>query len=795
MKKYLLVLLLSFSCFYALAHNNEDDDEAKKGTVTGTVLTSDGKAAVGVSIHISGTDKYTIADGSGHFGFKLLPGTYTLEASFVGYETTTATVTVQEKETVEVQMQLSVTKSQLKDVIVNASNSSYKINNASSTLRLDIPIIEVPQNIQEISSVALQDQQVTSMADGVIRNVSGATKLEHWSNYTRINMRGSRASEFRNGMNVTSNWGPVTADMSVVDRVEFVKGPAGFMMSNGEPSGIFNIVTKKPTGITKGEATIMFGSYDFYRAAMDLDGHLDKDNKLQYRLNVMGQSANSFQKYAFNDRVSIAPVLKYLVDDKTDITVEYLYQYNKSNDGGAPYIYSPNGYGDLPRDFTTEMPGLEPLEVKDQSLFLYLHHQINPDWKLTVQGAYMHATKVGTDLWPTSLDADGNMIRGIGTADALNNAKFGQVFLNGKAQTGSVRHRILGGIDLGDKDNYYDWGQSFEFDTPENPFNIYHPDYGIPANGLPAFDRSKGIKERAAINQTILSQSYSGIYLQDELGFFDNTLRLTLAGRYTYVKQSDYGSTYSAKKVTPRVGLSYSINHSFSVYGLFDQSFLPQQGILRGDISPKPQTGNNLEFGVKKDWFGGRWNTTVSAYRILKKGQLVADPDPSGGNENGKYSLQLGEAETKGVEVDIKGEILPGLNAVMNYAYTDAKVTEDIDPANIGKALSGFAKHVANGWLSYRLGDGVLKGFGISGGFTFMGNRSTWGWAAENQMDLPDYFRMDGGLSWKGKKLGVNLNVFNLLDKYLYSGAPYGTFYYYQVEAPRNFKLSFTYKF
>lgn len=789
------MLLLSIIGFYALAHNPGDEDDAKRGIIEGRVLTSDGQVAAGVTINLQGTDQYTISDEDGEFAFKVLPGVYVLVANFVGYEPAKVSVTVREKHTEHVLLHLSVTKNELKDVIVKSTRNSYKINHTSSTLRLDIPLIEIPQNIQEVSSVALADQQVTSMGDGAIRNVSGATKLEHWGDYTRINMRGSRASEFRNGMNVTSTWGPLTADMSVVDRLEFVKGPAGFMMSNGEPSGFFNVVTKKPTGITKGEASVMFGSYDFYRAAVDLDGHLDKDNKLQYRFNVMGQSANSFQKLGYNDRVTIAPVIKYQVDKKTDITAEYLYQYAKMQDGGAAYIYSPKGYGDLPRDFTTAFPGIEPMTIKDQSLFLYLHHQINADWKLTMQGAYLKMNKEGSDLWPNSVAANGDMIRGIALSDAINESKFGQVFLNGKVQTGTVQHRILVGLDLGDKENYYDWGQENILDTKEHPFNIYHPDNGIPVNGLPVFDRSKSLRERAAIAGTSLTQSYSGVYVQDELGFFDNTLRLTLAGRYTYVKQSDYGNVYDAKKVSPRVGLSYSIDHNTSVYGLFDQSFLPQSGLLRGNKAPKPQTGNNLEFGVKRDWFGGRWNTTLSAYRIFKNGQLVSDPDPSGGNENNIYSLQLGQTKTQGIELDINGEITKGLNAILNYAYTDSKVTDDIDPAKIGKPLTGFSKHVANGWLTYKFSKGALSGFGIASGFTFMGDRSTWSWAAENQKNLPDYFRMDGGLFWKGEKMSVNLNVNNLLDRYLYSGSPYSSFYYYQVEAPRNFKLSVAYRF
>jgi len=779
---------------YAMAHGNEDDD-AKRGTIEGVVLTSDGAAASGVSVSVENTNYNTVADETGEFEFKMLPGTYRVVANYVGYAPVSQEVTVEEKKTVHVTLRLSLTQSELKDVIVYSKRNSYKINHSSPTLRLDEPLLEVPQNIQEVSSVALADQGVTSFGDGAIRNVSGATKLEHWGDYTRVNMRGARASEFRNGMNVTSNWGPLTADMAVVDRIEFVKGPAGFMMSNGEPSGIFNIVTKKPTGVTKGEASVMVGSYDFYRGSIDLDGQLDKNNRLQYRFNIMGQSAGSFQKYSYSDRLTIAPVIKYLVDDKTDITVEYLYQYAKLPDGGAPYIYSPNGYGDLPRSSTTAFEGIEPNILKDQSLFLYLHHQFNTNWKLTVQGGYLNTTKRGSSLWPDSLHPNGDMYRAISIGDALNRSKFAQVFFNGKAQTGGVQHRIIVGLDLGDKDNYYDWSQNIKLDLGKDTFNIYNPGNGMPEAGLPEFDRSKDIMQRAAASASILSQSYTGLYLQDELGFFDNTLRLTLAGRYTYVKQSDYGTTYDAKKITPRVGLSYTVDPNTSVYALFDQSFLPQTGLLRGDKAPKPQTGNNLEVGVKRDWFGGRWNTTLSAYRILKNDQLVGDPDPSDGNEDLRYSLQIGQAKTQGVELDIRGEIVKGLNAILNYAYTDSKVTKDIDPTKVGGKLVGFSKQVSNGWLTYTIGKGQLKGFGIAAGYTFLGDRATWSWASENQKELPDYFRMDGGIFWKGEKMTVNLNVNNLLDKYLYSGAPYGSFYYYQVEPPRNYKLSISYRF
>ena len=47
------------------------------------------------------------------------------------------------------------------------------------------------------------------------------------------------------------------------------------------------------------------------------------------------------------------------------------------------------------------------------------------------------------------------------------------------------------------------------------------------------------------------------------LGFMENKVRLTLAGRYTYVKQSEWGGeAKSAKHFTPRVGFSVSLEQT-----------------------------------------------------------------------------------------------------------------------------------------------------------------------------------------------------------------------------------------
>jgi iron complex outermembrane receptor protein len=249
-------------------------------------------------------------------------------------------------------------------------------------------------------------------------------------------------------------------------------------------------------------------------------------------------------------------------------------------------------------------------------------------------------------------------------------------------------------------------------------------------------------------------------------------------------------------KFTPRVGLSVSISRQTAAYGLYDQTFIPQTGVLRSGETPKPITGNNVEFGIKKDWLEGRWNTTLAAYRIIKNNELSADPNSTPANP---YSLQLGQSITEGLELDLRGEILTGLSLVANYAYTDSRVSKEIEQFGalipVGTRIAGYAKHNANAWLSYKLTQGVLQGLGFSGGFSYLADRSTWSWGGNGREELPAYFKLDGGAYWEKNKIRVTANVFNILDEYLFSGAAYSDYYYWQTEAPRNLRFSIGYKF
>ncbi|WP_214229157.1 TonB-dependent receptor [Pedobacter sp. B4-66] len=793
-----------------------DNEDQRFGTVRGRITTSDGSIAPYVSVVLKGTSFGAISNEDGEYQIRKVPaGEYTIVVSAIGLYPKEKQVTVIGKSTVIADFSLNENLSELDMVQIDGHKKKFKVDKVSPSLRLQSSILEVPQSIKVVTSQLIADQQVFDIVDGVTRNVSGTIRTGHWdAQYANISTRGTSIPAFRNGMNLKMPWGPLADDAATIDRIEFVKGPSGFMMANGEPGGIYNIVTKKPTGENRSSVSLSGGGFNLGRAAVDLDGKLSKDGKLLFRLNLAAQTKGSYNKYNYTDKYIIAPVVSYQIDSNTLITAEYTTQRVEAQALGT-YGFSPKGYGDTPPSLFIGDPALDPNKLSDHNVTLYFNHKLNRDWKVNAQVAYVNYELKGGTPWPSKIAANGDMIRYLNISEELAINKNAQLSIQGELKTGPVLHRIMGGIDMG---NLKTWGdftggnQDIRL-TPLNGdqgiFNIYQPRYGIPAANIPIFDRSRSIQVRSGANTYATNLTYTGAYIQDELRFLEEKLRLTLAGRFTHaVTVGKTNATQISDNVfSPRVGLSYSITKDFSAYTLYDQSFLPQSGQdFYGKVF-KPVRGNNIEFGLKKDWFDGKWNATASIYKITKKNVLTPDLDHIDPAQN--WRVQLGEIESKGIEVDIAGEIVKGLNVVLNYAYTDARVTKDntTDPAKnlVGSRLANSVKHITNGWLSYRLKEegSIFNGFGLTGGYQLQLDRFTGSNAREP--NLPDYIRFDAGASYEKGKITISALVNNLLDRKLFTQGSYTklatetatavSYYTYIYEMPRNARVTIAYRF
>jgi iron complex outermembrane receptor protein len=226
---------------------------------------------------------------------------------------------------------------------------------------------------------------------------------------------------------------------------------------------------------------------------------------------------------------------------------------------------------------------------------------------------------------------------------------------------------------------------------------------------------------------------------------------------------------------------------------VFDESFIPKAGATFSGVPFKPITGNNKEIGIKKEWLNGRWTASAALYEITKNNELAPDP------QHQFFSLQLGQTKTRGLELDVRGQLLTGLEVTINYAYTDARVTNDTENKQVDKQIPGTDKHIANAWLSYRVPAGKAKGLGVSLGASHAAGRASWYAAYDRTVDpaMPNYTRFDAAASYQFGKFGVALNVNNLFNAALTSGGYYSwsKFYFWQAEATRNSRLSITYKF
>ncbi len=784
MKNLVLVVMLFFTALSLQAQSN--------GSISGTIVDRDGNPLSNANVYLQNTNYGTSSNKNGFYSISnIQPGTYALIVSDMGYKTfTSESIEINGDITLNIELQDDV--SALDDVVISgAGKSEYTEKNPSPSLKLQQDLNKIPQNIQVISGDLLEDQQVISMMENITRNVSGAQMIEHWGNFARINMRGFRIPPFRNGMNVLSTWGPMAEDMAMVEKIEVVKGPSAFMLSSGEPGGLYNVVTKKPTGVSRGEVGLTTGSYNTLRATLDVEGKLTDDNKLQYRFVGAGTTQESHRDYEPQNRYTFAPSIKYQIDEKTSVTAQYTYQYYKTKLIGSAYVFAPSKYASLDRDFTLSAPNLGPSIMKEHYGFINFNHQLNDNWNITAQLSYLNYQHQGQSLWIDSTynyDVDpedygvteaGNLIRTVSIWDAHEEQKLGQVFINGSVQTGSVSHKILGGLDFGNKNYIADWSQTVALDTEEDPFNIYDPK--APTN-LPNFDRSQDLQQRAV---GIITSQYLSYYVQDELGFLEDKIRLTLAGRYTEF-ESSYNASSDDEVLTPRVALGITPMEGLTIYGMYDQSFLPEQGANYQGEPFDPVTAEDIEGGLKYEFMDGKWNATATYFNITKDKILV--PDTSPGNTNNLSKQIDSDITSKGVEFDLRGEITQGLGVVLNYAYTNVE-NED------GSPVPGFSKHTTNAWLNYKFQQEEIKGLGVSLGYQYLVDRSTWAWAADGNTDLPDYFRMDGGLSWENSKFKIALNMNNILNEYLYSGANYGSYVYWQSEPGRNFRLSLNYKF
>lgn len=754
--------------------------QQKNGIIKGYIQTEDNKPAASVTVRLAEIKKSAITNSNGKFTFNQLPpGSYTLEVSFVGYDTLQTEISVSADSTAEINLQLKLSRSELREVIISAARHQYTTNKASQSLRLNQELIEVPQNIAVTTKETFKDLGAVSSSE-IMRTASGIRALGSKQDIG-LNVRGTNSyySILRNGVGA-GYWYNMEVDPGMLERAEFIKGPAGYMVSNTEPGGLANFVTKQPTHERIASAGIVFGSWNMIRTTVDFGGEFKKDGALTYRLNAGYQQQQENYDFGYLKKYYIAAALKYEVNQNTDLTLEYNHIHGHQLSNGQS-LQTVNGKRVLPNSFAVVDPNVDGTVSADHYFRFHAKHKLNSTWTLNTQAAYVFGPwggyNMGLDYTPISNDT---LYRWAWRTDWRNKLFTAHAFLDGTFYTGAIEHKLMAGIDYGNNQAYSGGGGS---GSSSLALNIANPVYFLPKDTLKNFDTKQW--------ESRWGNYYSALYLQYNIKIFDKLIG-TFAGRYTQnVTWSNYDNpnVQTDKRFTPRLGLTYLFTKDISLYALYDQAFLPQSGRSFTGKQFKPLTGDNREIGIKTFWFDKKLSANITVYQIIKNNALTTDPQHPG------FQVQSGRITSKGFEFDINGNITPQLNIIANYAYTLARITDSNDSTQVGLDVYGSARNLANIFTKYRFANGLLRGFAIGAGAQYTGPSSYASDVKDMGRDrMKAYTLYEASVGYYRSKFYVNLNIFNLTNrKYITNvyGLNNGIDYVYTPGQATNFRMDF----
>lgn len=751
-------------------------DDLSGGAIKGTITTSDGKPVADITVSIRENKRGTLTNEQGEYLIKnIKPGAYTLEISAIGIVPQQETIVVQENETVGKDFTINLSAQQLQDVLVSTARGVH--TQPSSTLRLNTSLIETPQNITVTGQQTIKDIGGLTLSD-ILRTSSGTYNGDGASQSIYIAMRGNSGgtNQLRNGIGAGYSFNS-SPDVGMIDRVEFIKGPASFMVSNTDPSGLVNIVTKQPVSKRIADVNFGYGSYNMMRAAIDFGGALTKDSALTYRLNAGIQDQDQYYQFGYYKKNYVAGALNYKIDEATNVTVEYnrVYEHSMSTTNMIPEV---NGtLFTLARNFTALDPNEPGIATFDNYYRLDAVHKFNDNWSLHAQASVVSGNWSSFVLNGDHMSVDyDTLYRYINHNRAYGSMYTSQVFLSGSFNTGKdVKHKLLLGADYGKVSR--SWSGT-NYDDDENSLSLYMPDptYYLP---IDTFKNYTWTSVSTTINR------YTAFFAQDAVTFFDKVI-FSFGGRFTRNIEDLNSAPYQIKdnKFTPRVGLTYLFTPNVSAYAMFDQAFVPQTGTDFNGKAFKPMYGSDREIGFKGYFFNNALSVNAAVYEIVENNNLTSDLQHSG------FSIQTGQIKNKGVELDIDGNITKQLRIMANYAYTDAKITKDNTPSNLGMPNWGSIPNTANLFLKYTFTDKVLKGLSIGAGAQYMDKAY---WNADLIHTLPSYTLFEASFGYSVRKFYVNVNAYNLTNKryatygYMYSDKDW----LYQPGEPSNFRIDF----
>lgn len=672
----------------------------------------------------------------------------------------------------------------------------YRAPTSTAGTIADIPLLSFPGTIDVVPRDLINDQEAIRF-DDILRNVAGAAPFNDPVRGDRFLLRGMelRATNFRkNGfLDPTST----PRDFANVERVDFLKGPASVIYGANQPSGVVNVVTKKPLDTQFAYGTAQFGSWDFQRYQADVNGYGNEDGTVLYRFNGAYQNNNSFRDFGFDERTFVSPVVTWVVDERTTLTFEAEYYNNRRNFDTGLVAFNNNPFS-LPNSRFLGEP-TDFAQNHDYRASVFLTHELGECWNLMIGGSTLFydmetSGTVPVSALPGPFPPANTLVRV--RQDVVQNKESNHAVianLVGEVSGPMFDHQIVIGTE---QDWFVADGFVGTFSDPNTaPLLIdpYNPVYNNPAfmgfipTGLPN-------PAVAGTFNTSYRQNRHGFYLQDLVSVNDHLdvlggVRFDIA-RVEFdrnfaplIPPTETDTTYY--RTSPRVGFVFYPfeERALSLYGVYSQSFDPPAGGARLTTNAlEPETGETWEGGVKAEVWDN-FTLVANGFYIDKENVTVDQQvvDPNTGIPIPPYfaTTQVGRQRSQGFELSAIGQITDPWSVVLNYAYVDTLSQDSANPQFNNTRVRGVPLNSGSLWTRYNLIQDEVHTFGLALGSVYMSDRLG---DYLSPLELPGYVRWDTGAFYQRGRFDASLYVENFFDRnyisnstsayQVYSGAP-----------------------
>ncbi|MFB4393439.1 MULTISPECIES: TonB-dependent siderophore receptor [unclassified Pseudomonas] len=648
---------------------------------------------------------------------------------------------------------------------------SYQPPSSASIMRGQGANQDIPQAINVVPAQVIRDQAPRNL-DDALYNVSGITQGNNFGGTSDTVMKrgfgdNRDGSIMRDGMPVVQG----RALNATTERVEVLKGPASLLYGIQDPGGVINVVSKRPQLTAYNALTLRGSTYGSGKngsgGGFDSTGALG-DSNFAYRLIVDHEDEDYWRNYGVHRESLVAPSLAWFGEDTQVLLAyehrEFLYPFDR----GTAISNRTNHPLNIPAERRLDEP-FNDMEGRSDLYRLEVDHQLADDWKVHFGYSFNRETYDASQVRVTGVnDARGTLTRSIdGTHGALSRDQYATLSLAGNLQLGGMQHDLLLGFDHEDRKVYR---ADLIRQTSRSTFSYLNPVYGL---------EPEGSTVRPSDSDQTDKLRTDSLFFQDAVHLDEHWIVVAGARLQQYDQYAGRGRPFKANTDTrdqawvPHAGLVYKVDEQLSFYGSYSESFKPNSSIapLTGgvvlDASIAPEEGEAWEIGAKLD-LPGRLTGTLALFDITKQNVLVANFDAGTGET--LYS-NAGEVKSRGVELDLTGQLSERWSLIGSYAFIDAEVTKD--PELKGNRLQNVARHGAS--LSAVYDYGSLFGgdrLRLGAGARYVGERAG---NAANDFDLPAYTVADAFASYETTldehKVRLQLNVKNLFDKVYYSSA------------------------